>query len=507
MGSSTKIAGGLVWTTLNKLVSAGYSFITVPLLIGFYGKADYGLIGLALSLNVYMKLFDMGLSNTNLRYFSNYLAKKEVSKVKELFGTCIAFYGCVGIINALILLLLSLFIHKIFNVTPEQTVILRNLLYVIALNAMLRWYTNCFGQLVNGDEQVGYYSKIGLIGTLISIVVLVLTLTLHFPIVLYYALLVFSGFLYTTFFSVKKIREIVPDISFLPHFSKSMFIEILPYSMNIFSVYLVTWGAENLLPIFLGIRCNSSEITDFNILLTIMGFLSFISTSFNSSIFPSVSKAVAINNREAIDRVAYQGTKFLSIILCLVTFGFISISSDFMNMYLGDSFMYLVPWLDLYLLNNLGNHNAGIAAIIYSGRNIKLISRFCAFSYTFYAASFWFLIPYFGARSVAISCTAFNLIQMSFYYFYYWPKKVGVNARHIFWNDLFPFALIGLAISVGLRMISISDSHWIQFLAKGTLFVIIYYAIVVRIIKKEDKDFLYSLFLSKVHSLRNRYVM
>ena len=118
-----------------------------------------------------------------------------------------------------------------------------------------------------------------------------------------------------------------------------------------------------------------------------------------------------------------------------------------------------------------------------------------------------FLIPLFGARSVALSCTAFNLIQMSFYYFYYWPKKVGVNARHIFWNDLLPFALTGLAISLSLRMISISDSHWIQFFVKGTLFVIIYYAIVVRIIKKEDKEFLYSLFLSKVHSLRNRYVM
>lgn len=497
MSSTTKIASGLIWGTLGKLVSAAYSFVTVPLLIGYFGKADYGLIGLALSLNVYMKLLDMGLGNTNLRYFSNYLAKKDIGKVKELFGTCIAFYGCAGLINALVMLLLSFYVSSIFNVTPEQTIILRELLYIIGLNAVLRWYTNCFGQLVQGDEQVGYYSKIGLMGTLISIVVLVLTLTLHFSIVLYYALLVFSGFIYTTYFSIKKIREIVPDISFLPHFSKSMFLEILPYSMNIFSVYLVTWGAENLLPIFLGIRCNSSEITDFNIFLTIMGFLSFISGSFNSAIFPSVSKNVAVNNREAINRVAYQGTKYLSIILCFTTFGFISVSSDFMYIYLGNSFMYLVPWLDLYLINNLGNHNAGIAAIIYSGRDIKEITRFCAVSYSLYAISFWFLIPYFGARSIALSCTAFNIIQMSFYYFYYWPKKVGVNAWYIFWNDLFPFVIVGASIAIILKILTFSDSHWIQFFVKGCMFVVIYVLFVSYILKKEEKAFLKSLIVNK----------
>lgn len=502
MSSSNRIAGGLIWTTLGKIVNAAYSFVAVPLLIGFYGKADYGLIGLALSLNVYMKLLDMGLGNTNLRYFSNYLAKGEINKVKELFGTCIAFYGFVGIINALIIFILSIFANKIFNVTPDQAVILRNLMYIIALNAMLRWYTNCFGQLVQGDEQVGYYSKIGLFGTLISILVLILTLTLHFPIVLYYALLVFSGFLYTTFFSVKKICEIVPDISFLPRFSKSMFKEILPYSMNIFSVYLVTWGAENLLPIFLGIRCDSSEITDFNIFLTIIGFLSFISGSFNTAIFPSVSKAVAVNNREAINRVAYQGTKYLSIILCLVTFGFISVSPDFMYMYLGDSFMYLVPWLDLYILNNLGNHNAGVAAIIYSGEDIKEITRFCVFSYSFYAISFWFLIPYFGARSVALSCTAFNIIQMSYYYFYFWPQKVKINARYIFWNDLFPFALMGSLIAFGLRQIDLCESHWIQFFVKGGMFVVIYSITILIIINKTEKEFICSLYFRLLNRLR-----
>ena len=72
MSTINKIADGVIWTIASKFISAAYSFVAVPILIGLYGKADYGLIGLALSINIYMTLLDLGFSNTNLRYFSNY---------------------------------------------------------------------------------------------------------------------------------------------------------------------------------------------------------------------------------------------------------------------------------------------------------------------------------------------------------------------------------------------------------------------------------------------------
>ena len=60
MSTINKIADGVIWTIASKFVSAAYSFVAVPILIGLYGKADYGLIGLALSINVYMTLLDLG---------------------------------------------------------------------------------------------------------------------------------------------------------------------------------------------------------------------------------------------------------------------------------------------------------------------------------------------------------------------------------------------------------------------------------------------------------------
>ncbi len=62
MGSTKKIINGAIWTTLMNVVNSLYGFIAIPILINFFGKEQYGLIGLAMSINVYMNLMDMGFN-------------------------------------------------------------------------------------------------------------------------------------------------------------------------------------------------------------------------------------------------------------------------------------------------------------------------------------------------------------------------------------------------------------------------------------------------------------
>ena len=55
MGSRKKIVNGVFWTYVLNIVNAVYGFVAIPILINYYGKAEYGLIGLAMSVNVYLR--------------------------------------------------------------------------------------------------------------------------------------------------------------------------------------------------------------------------------------------------------------------------------------------------------------------------------------------------------------------------------------------------------------------------------------------------------------------
>ena len=87
MGSSQRIAKGVFWTTLVNLVNGLYGFISVPILLAYFGKSDYGLIGLAMSVNVYLRLMDMGLNSTNVRFFSNWISRNEYAQGSADQGT------------------------------------------------------------------------------------------------------------------------------------------------------------------------------------------------------------------------------------------------------------------------------------------------------------------------------------------------------------------------------------------------------------------------------------
>ena len=62
-----------------------------------------------MSINVYMQLMDMCINSTNVRFFSNWLANGFKGKVKIGFQVSLFFYGFVGLVNAIGLIVCAFF--------------------------------------------------------------------------------------------------------------------------------------------------------------------------------------------------------------------------------------------------------------------------------------------------------------------------------------------------------------------------------------------------------------
>jgi hypothetical protein len=60
--------------------------------------------------------------------------------------------------------------------------------------------------------------------------------------------------------------------------------------------------------------------------------------------------------------------------------------------------------------------------------------------------------------------------------------------------------MVGISVACVLRLFTVCDSHFIQFLVKGSLFVMVFSAIVYAMIERKDRDF-FSWFV-KVKLLR-----
>ncbi len=497
MSSREKIVQGVIWTTITNVVNAIYGFISIPILINYFGKTEYGLIGLAMSINIYLQLMDMGFNSTNVRFFSTWLAENKYDKVLKTFQTNMALYTIIGILNASILIGISFFTQKIFNVTAEQNIILRHLLYILSLSSFCSWISGCFDQIIKATENIAWIQIRMLITKILMIVVLFATIIFHFSIELYYALTCLAT-LSIIPLSFKKIRKDIPFVHFFPKIDKTVFKEILPYSLNIFSFSFFQFSFHNLRPFFLGIRGTIESITDYRILNSIIGLVVMLGGAFINILLPSTAKIVAQGNRNAFYRVAYSGTKYISILISFCCFGMMSIGREVLILYVGDAYLYLTMWFNIWLLCTLGTHNQAISSLILSGEDIRAISYNSIFSSIIGLLICWILIPYYQIGGTVIAYLIYTLLQLLFFYLYYWPQKMKINSWRIFKEDFAPYVILGFIIYQFLQFIPNSSNPIIALFIKGGIFSFLYLLGLLVLINKEDEIFLKNIiFCSK----------
>lgn len=490
MGSSIKIADGVFWSIVLNIVNAIYGFISVPILINHFGKAEYGLIGLAMSINVYIQLMDMGFNSTNLRFYSNWLAKGEQEKTSKLFRSSLFFYGCIGVVNALVLFGISLFSDRLFGLSTIQDEVLKRLIYILMVSAFVNWFSSCFDQLIKATENVAWCQKRALLPKTIQIAVLFCTVYLKFSITTYFLLTVLAMFSIIPI-SIRKIRMETPFVSFVPWLHWPVLKETLPYCMNVFSMGIFQFSFYNLRPVFLGIQGNIESVTDYRILNGIVAIVSTFSSAFMPALLPSSVKIVACGDKDAFYRMAYTGTKYISIVCSFCCFGMMTVSREIVSLYVGDSFLYLVPWLNLWLLCTLGIHNQAISSLILSGTNIRPITYNTAISSLAGLTVAWLLIPEIQIGGVVFAFIVYVIMQLLFYYLYYWPYKMKLDSWRIFSRCFAPAVALGIVLAtIGSMWNPKEISIWGSFLMKGMLFSTFFIMGTFLLFDKKDKEFI-----------------
>ena len=489
MGSSKKIVSGVIWSTIVNIVNAVYGFIAVPILINHFGKAEYGLIGLAMSVNVYMNLMDMGFNSTNVRFFSTWLAQNKHERLLKGFQTSLSFYSVIGLINAVVLLVVACFSNAIFNVTTAQDTILKHLFYILAVSAFCQWFSSCFDQIIKATENVAWIQKRTLVTKILMIVALVSTVLFDFSIEVYFILTCLAQLAIVPM-SIGMIKKQIPYISFMPKWDKQSLREMLPYCMNIFSFSLFQFSFYNLRPVFLGIQGSVESVADYRILNGIIGIVTMLGGAFIGILLPSTAKVVANHDKASYYRVAYDGTRYISILLCFCCFGMMSVGPEVLTLYVGKSYLYLIPWFNLWLLCTLGTHNQAISSLILAGDDIRAISYSSIVASVAGLILSWILIPQYQIGGVCIAFAVYCVIQLLFYYCYYWPIKMKINSLTVLFKCFLPFALLGAIIYICLDNLVLSLTPLYGFLLKGTIFSVLYILVSLCIINKHDKHFI-----------------
>ena len=448
---------GSAWGVLAKILDALAKFVTIPLLVGFYGKADYGLIALAFSLNTYLRLMDLGFNVGAVRFFSMWAADRKWEKIAGVSRSSIVFYGVIGLINAVIFLVMSAYGQQLFNLTEAQLPLYRQMMVVLAFSTVLNWLSGVAIQLLSAMDELGFINRVTAFSSVLNFAVALVAIQWQWDLITY-----FIGYTLATLmpipFYIWRLKVFpVPRRSLLaPRWDGAAFREILMYSLAIFVMGLFQLTANNLRPLLLGKFADGVEVlTDYRVIQTIAMLIVAFGGVFMQVLLPSTSKAYAAGNHQRIERMVFKATKYISIFLSFMVFVLMLNANEILLLYMGSDYSSLSLWLSLWLLTVLlSMHNTPVASLVLSTGKTRALVYSSAVACIVSLPITIIFAPTLQVGAAVVGYLVYMVLQIGFFYVYYIPKVLRLDGGRLFGRAFLPAAIGGMIALAGSRYLS-----------------------------------------------------
>lgn len=449
------------WSTVSRVLSAIVGFFSVPLLLGLYGKAEYGILALATSCNGYMQLLDLGMNTGSVKFFSQWKAEGKIDLIHRVSGTNMTFYLIISAINILLLVLLAAFGEPLFNITHEQFITLRECLLILAIFNVFSWETTPFQQLLQADKQIAFTMKMQTVSKLLQLVLVLLTIYFKLRLTVYFFFLTGIVAILLLPYAYKcRHDKLILDLK--PKTYWQDFKVVISFSLALFALGVFQATATQLRPIILSMFSNdgAGTVAEFRIVEVIPQFVIMLSGTFSGIFLPKAAEMVAKHDQKAIEDFAYKWTSYTTIIVNLLVFPFIIGGRDALIAYVGPQYGDLAIWLYLWLFCVLLQMHTtpGNALVLSYGKTRLLVittAVACVLSIVINAL----LSKRYGVGSAVIGYTIYIVILSALYYISFYKKLLHLSNFRLFSKFLVP-TLIGIFSLLLTELIPFNDFHF-----------------------------------------------
>lgn len=421
----------LFWSTLSRILNAVLGFITIPLLLGYYGKAEYGILSIATACNGYMHLLDLGMNTGAVKFYSQWKAEGDIYRIYRVARSNITFYVIIAIVNILMLLGVAFWGESLFSVTHIQFLQIRTCLCIIALFSLISWVSTVFNQLLIADKQMSFTMQVQCVQTILKAILVFCVLYAHLELTTYFfyltALVAVAFVPYA--FKCKKYNLID---SYKPAWYWNDFKVVITFSLSIFALSLFQVTATQSRPILLSMFAlnGATAVADFRIVEVIPQLIIMIGGTFSGIFLPKTSEMVARKDDEAMKQFAYKWTTYTTAIVALLCFPFILCAKEVLSAYVGQEYVNLAPWLIIWCFTVLIQmHTTPGNALVLAHGKTKLLVKVTAAACIVSMALNAFLCKYLNVGSAIVAYFLYVCVIIGLYYVSFYKKLLNLSRR------------------------------------------------------------------------------
>lgn len=332
---------GIILGLFSMLFQNLASFFLTPLMITVFGDGKFGVYKLVLSITAYFALADLGISNSVVKYVSEYKAQKDKNTESRFVSLILLVDVFVGIFIFAVSFIFYYSIPPFFSksLSADEVRLLQSLFFLLVFNGIFNLFSNLTNGIIKSYEKFGLLKIINICKTAVRTAVTVFLLLNGFSVfsvVLLDMIISFLIFLWTWIYCRVSLKIKLADIRTLEF---SYLKKIFSYSLIVFVdavAFYLFWSADN---IIIGYFMSSSAIAVYSIGTLISSLFFSFSLITSDVLMPEiVSKVVSNTSNEMMTEHMIKIGRIKLAILGLPVIGFIFLGKEFITLWVGPNY-------------------------------------------------------------------------------------------------------------------------------------------------------------------------
>lgn len=494
-----KIIGTII-SYVNIIIQVIINLVYIPLLLKYLGKETYGIYQYFLVIISYMSILEGGLSNSIIRFYSEYTQQKKVAKAANLIAMAIRIYFIICVILFIIGIFIFLNLNNImtFNLIEKNDI--RFAFLILLFNLIVSIGSIVFTAILNVNEKFIQLRLLTLISNILPVIIILLLVEKYNTILL----IAVTQFIINILISVYKFyycKKFIKVKIELKQWNWGLFKRLISLSLSVLLVMIADqlFWRSNLL--ILGFYNRLDDIVMYSIATSI--FINFITIG---NVIPgifSVKFLKLLSERIDLSQTFLKISRYQFILLSLIFSVFCIFGKEFISLWIGKEYIIVYPITIIFLISIMIDLCQSMLQVIMQFHNIYWYKSYMYIILSIINLAFIsFLISIFNVNILTIAMLTSLLMFMgnSLFLNYICYKKLNINLKN-FWIETFINLLKLLMVVIFAYYINekfIIDSIIIltgKIIVYTVLFMIIAYNFMLN---KTEKQFLKQILRRKL---------
>lgn len=320
MEASSRVIVNTVAQYTRTAINLVLSLYSTRVILVALGVDDYGIYTLIAGIISILSFVVNALVVTTQRYMSFYSSNSNIDKLKEIFNNSLLIHIAAGVIGAILIELIGLWLFDgYFNIAENRVHAAKMVYHFVTLMLLFSFVTSPYRALLISHENIVYISIIDVLDGILKVVIAVfLTHAQGEKLVIYAMLLavlqVVNLLAFSVYDSLKYEECILPRISM---FNKQYVKDISSFAgWTIYSIGCITGRTQGIAIIvnkFYDVAVNAA----YGVALQVNGALMFLSQSLLNAMNPQIMKSEGSGDRQKMLRLSETESKLCFFLMAI----------------------------------------------------------------------------------------------------------------------------------------------------------------------------------------------